>query len=189
MQLAIVFDVFIRVERLRSLSHGSSLLLEHHLRQADDHPLSFSPASHCTSIVMGLAQKETPEATEVAGSGLASVLPVDAKPWYRTPHLIKLNLLIMTPLISSASIGYDGSMMNGLQSLPQWRRYFGSPEGATLGAMNAVYPAGKVVALFLVTWICDRFGRKPPIVIGLLTCIAFAVMQAVSQNMHTFIIA
>ncbi|CRK31096.1 hypothetical protein BN1723_014451 [Verticillium longisporum] len=121
---------------------------------------------------MGLAQKETPEATEVAGSGLASVLPVDAKPWYRTPHLIKLNLLIMIPLISSASIGYDGSMMNGLQSLPQWRKYFGNPEGATLGAMNSVYPAGKVVALFLVTWICDRF-----------------VMQAVSQNMHTFIVA
>ncbi|KAM0275058.1 hypothetical protein ACHAQH_007619 [Verticillium albo-atrum] len=138
---------------------------------------------------MGLIQRKKPEAEQAVGTGLASVLPIDAKPWYRTPHLVKLNLLIMIPLISSASIGYDGSMMNGLQSLPQWRRFFGNPEGAILGAMNSVYPAGKVLALFLVTWICDRFGRKPPIVIGLFTCIAFAIMQAVSQNMRTFIIA
>jgi MFS family permease len=58
-----------------------------------------------------------------------------------------------------------------------------------LGALNSVYPAGKVIALFLVTYVCDRFGRKRAVMIGSITCVAFAIMQAVSQNLETFIAA
>ncbi|KAM5344628.1 hypothetical protein ACJ41O_013163 [Fusarium nematophilum] len=125
----------------------------------------------------------------VVGTELAAVLPDDPRPWYRVPHLIKLNLLLLIPLVSSGAIGYDGSMMNGLQTLPQWRQYFDEPRGAILGAMNSVYPAGKVVALFLVTYIADRYGRKTAIMIGAVACVAFAIMQGVSQNLHTFIAA
>lgn len=133
-------------------------------------------------------------------------LPEDPRPWYRVPHLLKLNLTLLIPLVSSGAIGYDGmadtsnhlpgwtltglgSMMNGLQTLPQWREYFGNPEGALLGAMNSVYPAGKVVALFLVTWLADRFGRKPTIAVGALACVAFAIMQGMSRDIETFIAA
>lgn len=84
---------------------------------------------------------------------------------------------------------YSGSMMNGLQSLPQWRSYFGNPDGALLGAMNSVYPAGKVVALFFVTWLADHYGRKFTITIGVVACIAFAIMQGLAQNFSTFIAA
>lgn len=56
-----------------------------------------------------------------------------------------------------------------------------------LGALNSTYPAGKVVALFLVTWVADRFGRKKAIAIGCVTCIAFAVMQGLSQSLEAFI--
>ncbi|KAJ4171860.1 hypothetical protein NW754_007455 [Fusarium falciforme] len=135
------------------------------------------------------SHKERKGAAAVVGPELAAVLPNDPRPWYRTPHLLKLNLILLIPLVSSGAIGYDGSMMNGLQTLPQWRQYFGNPQGAMLGAMNSVYPAGKVVALFLVTYVCDRFGRKTAMAIGALTCVAFAIMQAVSQNLHTFIAA
>ncbi|KAF4984050.1 hypothetical protein FZEAL_663 [Fusarium zealandicum] len=139
---------------------------------------------------MGFSEKTQQKgAAAVVGSELAAVLPDDPRPWYRTPHLLKLNLLLLVPLVSSGAIGYDGSMMNGLQTLPQWREYFGNPQGATLGAMNSVYPAGKVVAMFLVTYVADRFGRKRAMVIGAFTCVAFAIMQAVSQNLHTFIAA
>lgn len=79
--------------------------------------------------------------------------------------------------------------MNGLQTLPQWHSYFNQPEGAILGALNAVYPAGKFFAMFLVTYLADRFGRKTTMAIGALTCVAFAVMQGVAQNLNTFIAA
>ncbi|KXH28320.1 lactose permease [Colletotrichum salicis] len=81
------------------------------------------------------------------------------------------------------------SMMNGLQTLPQWRQFFGNPEGAILGLMNAVYPLGKVVALFVVTYISDRYGRKLPLVLGLVACIGFAILQGISKDLPSFVIA
>lgn len=82
-----------------------------------------------------------------------------------------------------------GSMMNGLQTLPQWREFFGHPEGALLGLMNAVYPLGKVFGMIVVTYVSDRWGRKLPLLIGLVTCIAFAIMQGLAQNLATFVTA
>ncbi|KAK1517158.1 lactose permease [Colletotrichum costaricense] len=137
---------------------------------------------------MGVFSKKT-GAELAAGSALAAVLPANPKPWYLTPHLLKLNLLLLVPLFSSASVGYDGSMMNGLQTLPQWRQFFGNPEGAILGLMNAVYPLGKVVALFVVTYISDRYGRKLPLVLGLAACIGFAILQGMSKDLPSFVVA
>lgn len=80
-------------------------------------------------------------------------------------------------------------MMNGLQTLPQWRKFFGNPEGALLGLMNAVYPLGKVFGMIVVTYVSDRWGRKIPLFIGLVSCIGFAIMQGLSQNLATFVTA
>lgn len=40
------------------------------------------------------------------------VLPQTELPWYRTKHLVLLNLMLLVPLLSSSAVGYDG------QSLP-----------------------------------------------------------------------
>ena len=47
-------------------------------------------------------------------------------------------LLILSSLITSSTIGYDGSMMNGLQSLPQWQSAFNNPSNGMLGVLNAI---------------------------------------------------
>ena len=44
----------------------------------------------------------------------------------------------LSSLITSSTNGYDGSMMNGLQSLPQWESAFGFPTGGKLGLLNAI---------------------------------------------------
>lgn len=41
--------------------------------------------------------------------------------WWRVPYLIKLNLLLMVPFFTSYVGGFDGSMLNGIQTLPQWQ--------------------------------------------------------------------
>lgn len=46
--------------------------------------------------------------TKTVGEALAAVLPQHNVPWYRVSHLLKLNLLLMIPLMSSAVAGYDG---------------------------------------------------------------------------------
>ena len=43
-------------------------------------------------------------------------------PWYRQPHLLRLNLILTVLLVTSYLIGYDSSMLNGIQSLPYWQK-------------------------------------------------------------------
>lgn len=41
-------------------------------------------------------------------------------------------------LITSSTNGYDGSLMNSLQSMTQWKDFFNNPQGGTLGLLNAI---------------------------------------------------
>lgn len=44
------------------------------------------------------------------------------KSWWRVPHLIKLNMLLLVPFFTSYVGGFDGSMMNGIQTVSQWQK-------------------------------------------------------------------
>lgn len=46
--------------------------------------------------------------TKLVGSALAEVLPQTNKWWFQQPHLLRLNLLLLVPLLSSSVSGYDG---------------------------------------------------------------------------------
>ena len=41
--------------------------------------------------------------------------------WFQDAGLRKLYFLILVAILSSATNGYDGSMMNGLQALTYWK--------------------------------------------------------------------
>lgn len=41
--------------------------------------------------------------------------------WYKDPGLRKLYLLLSTVILVSATNGFDGSMMNGLQTVENWK--------------------------------------------------------------------
>ena len=47
----------------------------------------------------------------IVGEALGKVLPVYDKPWFRVPHLLQLNLILVVPLLSSAVAGYDGTLL------------------------------------------------------------------------------
>jgi len=47
--------------------------------------------------------------------------------WYTDPGLRKTYICLFMVILTSATNGYDGSMMNGLQTLPYWQNYFGNP--------------------------------------------------------------
>lgn len=73
-------------------------------------------------------------------------------------------------------------MMNGLQSLPVWRSYFGHPTGVHLGLINAIYPIGAVVSLPITSFLSDKYGRKFPIYFGLCGILVGAALQAATQS-------
>lgn len=53
--------------------------------------------------------------------------------------------------------------------------------------MNAVYPAGKIVALFLVTYLSDQYGRKKVMTVGAIFCLVLPFLQGFAPNAGTFI--
>lgn len=44
----------------------------------------------------------------IVGEALGAVLPHYERVWFKVPHLLKLNLILIVPLLSSAVAGYDG---------------------------------------------------------------------------------
>ncbi|KAB8255192.1 general substrate transporter [Aspergillus pseudonomiae] len=124
---------------------------------------------------------------DIVGEALAAVLPQHGKPWFRVPHLLKLNLILLVPLLSSAVAGYDGSLMNGLQSIPEWKSYFGNPTGSILGVVNAAQSIGSVVSLPVIGWLSDRLGRRLTLLLGAFTIVAASAIQAASVKYGMFV--
>jgi hypothetical protein len=48
---------------------------------------------------------------KIVGTALAEVLPQTNKYWFQESHLLRLNLLLLIPLLSSSVSGYDGSYL------------------------------------------------------------------------------
>ncbi|KAK0934287.1 hypothetical protein LTR29_014143 [Friedmanniomyces endolithicus] len=87
------------------------------------------------------------------------------------------------------SNGYDGSMMNGLQTLAYWQDHFHHPSAATLGLLNAIFSVGQVVGLPFVPLLADGIGRKWTILLGSSLIFLGVILQTVSTTIGMFIAA
>jgi sugar porter (SP) family MFS transporter len=101
--------------------------------------------------------------------------------------VLLLNFWIIVLLVTSSTNGYDGSMVNGLQSLPQWRSAFHNPHGGALGLLGAIQNIGGLCGLPFAPYMADILGRKSCIVWGACLMIIGTVVQTASQNVHMFI--
>jgi MFS family permease len=97
---------------------------------------------------------------EIAGRQFPTVT------WYKDPALRKTYIVLMFVVLTSATNGYDGSMMNGLQTLPYWESYFNNPHGSLLGLLNCIMAVGSLCAIPIIGYIPDILGRRLGIVIG-----------------------
>ncbi|KAF4498666.1 hexose transporter [Fusarium agapanthi] len=127
------------------------------------------------------------DANDFQGLVLADVIPRDRKPWYSDWTLWKLNLLLLSGLLTQTATGFDASMLNGAQSLPQWQSYFGEPKGTRLGAMTFGPNGGVLISILISSQLCDWLGRRKPIFIGSITIIVGAIVQTCSYNYGMFV--
>jgi len=109
--------------------------------------------------------------------------------WMANRGILKLNAILILSLISSYATGYDGSMMNGLQSLDTWQAAFDNPDAEKLAILNAIQNIGQLVALPFCAMFCDRFGRRPALVVGAAIMLLGAGLQGGAQNTGMFIAA
>jgi len=83
--------------------------------------------------------------------------------------------------------GYDGSMMNGLQSLKLWEDYFDHPTGSLLGLFNAIQSIGGFLSLPIAGGIADKYGRRFGIFSGCIIMLIATAIQTAAQNIGMFI--
>ncbi|CAE6443023.1 unnamed protein product [Rhizoctonia solani] len=109
--------------------------------------------------------------------------------WYRHRHLVILNLMLVVPLVTSYANGFDGSMMNGLQSVDEWKEYFGYPTSKELGLFNAIQSIGALAATPPAPFLSDKFGRRAGILVGAVITLAGAIAQTLTRDLPTFVAA
>lgn len=107
--------------------------------------------------------------------------------WYHHTHLVLLNMVLIVPLVSSYANGYDGSMMNGLQSVAQWQAFFKHPAAQQLGLLNAIQSIGSLCATFPAPYASDFLGRRPTIMLGSIVVLCGSILQACTQTIGMFI--
>ncbi|KAK2933456.1 Sugar/inositol transporter [Fusarium oxysporum f. sp. vasinfectum] len=123
----------------------------------------------------------------LVGAEIAAALPNTDRPWWKQAHLLRLNALLGICCLSAATVGYDGAMMNALQINPNWKSYYHHPEKATLGAINAMLPAGKIIGFLFVAPFSNRFGRKTALMLSFAITVVGAAIQTASNNLGVLI--
>lgn len=115
---------------------------------------------------------------------LADKAPV----WYQSAARRRLYFLLFPAAIMSyATSGYDGSMLNGLQTVSYWDDFFGNPRGAQLGLMGAIMSLGSICSTPIAPWVADKYGRRWGITVGSIIMIIGAIIQCKSRFLIIFV--
>lgn len=114
-------------------------------------------------------------------------LITETRPWYRVSHLRRLVLAIVLISMTPTITGYDGSMLNGLQSLPHWREAMGNPEGYILGNLSNGPIFGGILCIPFAPYFCDHFGRRVALCTGATIAVIGGILQGVSNSYGFFL--
>lgn len=121
---------------------------------------------------------------------LTKLVEADKVPWYKKPNLRYLYFMLFPTCMGvEMTSGFDSSMMNGLQNVEYWDRYFDYPRGAKLGILSAIYSLGAICGLPFVPFVNDKYGRKACILFGSGIMIFGAVLQGCAQNFVMFLLS
>ncbi|ANB14551.1 hexose transporter HXT13 [Sugiyamaella lignohabitans] len=131
-----------------------------------------------TKEVLDLVQEE---------KTLVDVTPKLERFWVFYPHILKLNTLLVGAILAQIVSGFDGSMMNGLQSLVPWQQFFDHPTGGRLGTMSNGVTIGTLIAVPFASLMTDAIGRRFTIIVGCIIIVIGAILQGAAQNFSMFI--
>ncbi|GFN20663.1 hypothetical protein AtubIFM55763_005614 [Aspergillus tubingensis] len=136
---------------------------------------------------MGISKADT--SSKHAGEDHLAAVLHSGPAWYKQPHLMRLNLIILSLVMFSSANGFDGSLMNGLEALDQWKTFMNNPTGAKLGWLNAIYWLGCGIGYPSASWIANRYGRKPGVYLGYLFLTLGCALQTAAPNATAFMLA
>jgi MFS family permease len=94
----------------------------------------------------------------------------------------------MIDVLLSQTVGYDGSMLNGLNILPSYTDYF-NLNAATTGLNTASVFIGGFLGPLVSGIIADKIGRRLAIFWGSLATLVGVLLQTAAQNIAMFVVA
>ncbi|KAK4506500.1 hypothetical protein PRZ48_000232 [Zasmidium cellare] len=96
-------------------------------------------------------------------------------------------LLILTSIVTSTTLGYDASMMNGLNILPSYTDYFALNTTTTALNTASIWVGGCLCIVY--SRVPDWIGRKWALFYGAVISIIGVILQAAAQNVGMFVFA
>ncbi|KAJ7175841.1 general substrate transporter [Mycena filopes] len=103
----------------------------------------------------------------------------------------KLYLVLLVPSMGGICVGYDISVMNYINGMEPYLRYFGldgqtagGGVGPTTGLIFGMYTLGTCLAVLLAGPICDRFGRRGGMFVGSVFCLAGAITVSIAKDVQ-----
>ncbi|OAA67047.1 General substrate transporter [Niveomyces insectorum RCEF 264] len=114
----------------------------------------------------------------------------DPVPWYRKRNLRTLYLLLFPCVIGiEMTSGFDSQIINAVQIVPAWIKYFHDPRGGYQGILASSLPLGACVGLPFIPYVNDGFGRRWCIMFGSVLMIIGSLIQGFAQNGPMYVIA
>ncbi|KAL4790564.1 general substrate transporter [Aspergillus venezuelensis] len=108
--------------------------------------------------------------------------------WWKMKGMRFVYLTLWAAMITSATNGYDGSLMNGLEALESWNESYNHPEGATLGLLAASMSIGSILAIPVVPYVADICGRRFGVVVGCVIMLFGVVMVSIGYKIALFVV-
>lgn len=114
----------------------------------------------------------------------------DTVSWVRKPNLRSLYLLLVPAAIGiEITSGFDSQLINALQIVPTWIKYFHNPQGSLKGIIAAAYSLGAILSLPFIPMVDNRVGRRGSILVGSTIMVLGAIIQGFSTNVTMYIFA
>ncbi|KAK2026937.1 general substrate transporter [Colletotrichum zoysiae] len=130
---------------------------------------------------MNLKQKKSGGVTHTNDAGLQPPEATTAS-WYRQIQLRKLYFKMVFLFLGATTLGYDASLLNGLQTMPSWQGFFDHPSGSRLGIFGAMPGLGGLFVLLFAPYIADGLGRRWGTAIGCIVVIFGALLQSFPEG-------
>ncbi|KAF3384118.1 Lactose permease [Talaromyces pinophilus] len=108
--------------------------------------------------------------------------------WWKMKGMRFVYLTLWAAMITSATNGYDGSLMNGLEAMTSWNESYHNPSASTLGLLAAAMSIGSMLAIPVVPYVADILGRRAGVVLGCVIMLFGVAMVSIGYRVALFVV-
>ncbi|KAJ7499905.1 general substrate transporter [Mycena latifolia] len=116
----------------------------------------------------------------------AAIEKSDLKGWSRRSFM--LYFIVMVGFLNAVSSGFDGSLMSGINVMPQYLQFFDySSVGKSTGIVFMIYVSGNCAGALVAGPATERYGRRGGMFLGGLFILVGSIVSVTAQTRGAFI--